>query len=57
MVRNVWYNPYTVHSLYRQNMKSVDCSVDGKIPTIHIKYKYKNKRVHISVLHLNSWSV
>lgn len=54
MVRNVGYNPNTVHSLYRQNMKNMNCSVDGKIPTIHIKYKYKNKRVHINGLHLNS---
>lgn len=57
MVRNVWCDPYAVHSLYRQNMKTVDCSVDGKIPNIHIKYKYKNKRVHISGLHLISRSV
>lgn len=32
----------------------MDYSVDGKIPTIHIKYKYKNKRVHINGLHLYS---
>lgn len=32
----------------------MDYSVDGKIPTIHIKHKYKNKRVHINGLHLNS---
>lgn len=35
-------------------MKNMNCSVDGKIPTIHIKYKYKNKRVHINGIHLNS---
>lgn len=57
MVKNVWYDPYTVHSLYKQSMKNVDCSIDAKTSTIHIKYKYKNKRVHKSGLHLISWSV